>query len=102
MKTWFITGAASGLGRGMTEALLARGDRVVAPVHRIVEPGPTETGFRGAVDHAEAMASYAGTPVGTMRRAIGDGGFVLKGDAGRTVAAMIAAADASGPTHRPR
>ena len=33
-KTWFITGASSGLGRSMTEALLARGDRVAATVRR--------------------------------------------------------------------
>ncbi|MHA0915428.1 SDR family oxidoreductase [Kosakonia cowanii] len=32
MKTWLITGASSGLGRLMCEALLARGDRVVASV----------------------------------------------------------------------
>jgi NAD(P)-dependent dehydrogenase (short-subunit alcohol dehydrogenase family) len=31
-KTWFITGTSSGLGRTMTEMLLARGDRVVATV----------------------------------------------------------------------
>lgn len=29
-KTWFITGASSGFGRGLTEKLLARGDRVAA------------------------------------------------------------------------
>lgn len=34
MKTWFITGASSGLGRIMTERLLARGDRVAATVRR--------------------------------------------------------------------
>ncbi len=33
-KTWFITGASSGLGRAMTEQLLERGDRVVATVRR--------------------------------------------------------------------
>ena len=33
-KTWLITGASSGLGRLMTERLLARGDRVVATVRR--------------------------------------------------------------------
>ncbi len=33
-KTWLITGASSGFGRGMTERLLARGDRVVATVRR--------------------------------------------------------------------
>lgn len=32
MKNWFITGASSGLGRIMTETLLARGDRVTATV----------------------------------------------------------------------
>lgn len=33
-KTWFITGASSGLGREMTQQLLARGDRVVATVRQ--------------------------------------------------------------------
>ncbi|KNC12658.1 short-chain dehydrogenase [Pantoea sp. RIT-PI-b] len=34
MKTWLITGASSGLGRLMSERLLARGDRVLACVRR--------------------------------------------------------------------
>lgn len=34
MATWFITGASSGFGRGLTERLLARGDRVAATVRR--------------------------------------------------------------------
>lgn len=34
MTTWFITGASSGFGRGLTEQLLARGDRVAATVRR--------------------------------------------------------------------
>ena len=33
-KTWLITGASSGLGRLMTEQLLARGDRVAATARR--------------------------------------------------------------------
>lgn len=33
-KTWLITGASSGLGRIMTEKLLARGDRVVGTARR--------------------------------------------------------------------
>lgn len=33
-KTWFITGASAGLGRGLAEKLLARGDTVVATVRR--------------------------------------------------------------------
>jgi len=34
-KTWFITGASSGLGLEMTEQLLARGDKVVGTARRI-------------------------------------------------------------------
>ncbi len=34
MKTWFITGASSGLGLSMTRNLLERGDRVCATVRR--------------------------------------------------------------------
>ena len=33
-KTWFITGASAGLGRMMTETLLARGDRVAATLRK--------------------------------------------------------------------
>ncbi len=33
-KTWFITGTSSGFGRALTEALLARGDRVAATLRR--------------------------------------------------------------------
>lgn len=33
-KTWFITGVSSGLGRAMTEKLLARGDRVAGTLRR--------------------------------------------------------------------
>lgn len=35
MKRWFITGASSGLGLGMTERLLGRGDAVVATARRV-------------------------------------------------------------------
>jgi NAD(P)-dependent dehydrogenase (short-subunit alcohol dehydrogenase family) len=35
MTTWLITGASSGFGRIMTEAVLARGDRVVATLRRL-------------------------------------------------------------------
>lgn len=33
-RTWFITGTSSGFGRGLTEQLLARGDRVAATLRR--------------------------------------------------------------------
>jgi NAD(P)-dependent dehydrogenase (short-subunit alcohol dehydrogenase family) len=33
-RTWFITGTSSGLGRQLTEQLLARGDRVAATLRR--------------------------------------------------------------------
>lgn len=35
MKQWFITGASSGLGLGMTERLLQRGDAVIATARRV-------------------------------------------------------------------
>ncbi|WP_442591416.1 SDR family oxidoreductase [Pedobacter sp. AW31-3R] len=34
MKTWFITGTSTGLGRVLTEKLLAKGDRVVATLRK--------------------------------------------------------------------
>ncbi|MDB5652538.1 MAG: short-chain dehydrogenase/reductase [Tardiphaga sp.] len=34
-RTWFITGASSGLGREMTEQLLSRGDKVVGAMRRV-------------------------------------------------------------------
>jgi NAD(P)-dependent dehydrogenase (short-subunit alcohol dehydrogenase family) len=34
MTTWFITGTSSGIGRRLTERLLARGDRVAATLRR--------------------------------------------------------------------
>jgi NAD(P)-dependent dehydrogenase (short-subunit alcohol dehydrogenase family) len=34
-RTWFVTGASSGIGRAVTEQLLARGDRVAAVARRV-------------------------------------------------------------------
>ncbi len=34
MKTWMLTGCSSGIGRGMAEAALKRGDCVVAAKRR--------------------------------------------------------------------
>ncbi|GHO62955.1 hypothetical protein KSC_018470 [Ktedonobacter sp. SOSP1-52] len=34
-RVWFITGSSSGFGRALTEAVLARGERVVASARRL-------------------------------------------------------------------
>ena len=60
----------------------------------IVEPGPTQTGFRAGVESAPPMAAYEDTPAGAIRRAIASGGFGLPGDAARVAQAMIDNLDA--------
>jgi NAD(P)-dependent dehydrogenase (short-subunit alcohol dehydrogenase family) len=59
----------------------------------IVEPGPTATNFGTGLDHAPPMSVYDATPAGDVRRGLMDGSFVVKGDAAKTVDAMIVAAD---------
>ena len=66
----------------------------------IAQPGPTATNFGAGLDRAQPMDIYDATPAGDVRRAIADGSFEIKGDAGRTVDAMIAAADAARPDRR--
>lgn len=66
----------------------------------IIEPGPTGTGFAAALDQAPASEIYAATPAGHVRKAIDTGDFAIKGDAGRTVDAMITAGDADRPARR--
>ncbi len=66
----------------------------------LAEPGPTATNFGAGLVHAEPMAAYDATPAGEVRRAIAEGSFVVWGDAARSVAAMIAAADAVQPPLR--
>lgn len=66
----------------------------------IAEPGPTATNFAAALDHADPLAVYDDTPAGDIRAAIGSGKFVIRGDAARTVDAMISAADAERPPLR--
>ena len=66
----------------------------------IVEPGPTGTNFGAGLDHAAPMPAYDATPAGVVRRAVTDGSFTIKGDAARTVDAMIAATDAERPALR--
>ena len=60
----------------------------------IAEPGPTGTNFGAGMDRAPPLACYEDTPSGEMRRAVASGAFVIKGDAARTVEAMILAVDA--------
>ena len=43
-RTWLVTGASSGIGRKLTEMLLARGDRVAATLRRM-----------GTLDHLQAQ-----------------------------------------------
>ncbi|CAE6734431.1 3-phenylpropionate-dihydrodiol/cinnamic acid-dihydrodiol dehydrogenase [Paraburkholderia nemoris] len=66
----------------------------------IVEPGPTSTQFGAGLDHAVPMPEYDDTPAGDVRRAIASNSFAIRGDAGKTVTAMIVAADSAHPPLR--
>ena len=66
----------------------------------IAEPGPTATNFGAGIDLAPALDAYDQTPAGEVRRAVQGRTFAIYGDAGRTVAAIIAAADSAKPPFR--
>ena len=66
----------------------------------IVEPGPTTTNFGAGLVRASSMEIYKDTPAGAVRQAIAEGSFVVKGDAWRTVDAIISAADSTKPALR--
>lgn len=66
----------------------------------IAEPGPTNTNFGANLVHADPMDIYDDTPAGSVRRAITDGSFQIKGDAARTVAAILSAAESEKPPLR--
>ncbi|CBV42728.1 SDR family oxidoreductase [Halomonas elongata] len=66
----------------------------------IIEPGPTGTNFAAGLDHAHPLACYEDTPAGEVRRAVASGDFAIKGDAAKTVDAIIVAADAETPPFR--
>lgn len=66
----------------------------------LVEPGPTHTNFASGLVRATPRAEYDATPAGEVRRALDGGTFAIRGDAGNTVAAIIAAADAAHPPLR--
>ncbi|MFT4510595.1 SDR family oxidoreductase [Caballeronia sp. 15711] len=66
----------------------------------IAEPGPTATKFGAGIVMAPAIDAYAETPAGAVRRAVLERTFDIKGDAGRTVDALIATADSAKPPFR--
>jgi hypothetical protein len=66
----------------------------------IAEPGPTATNFGAGIVMAPPMDAYQGTPSGAVRCAVNERTFEIKGDAGRTVNALIAAADSVKPPFR--
>ncbi|PMR74470.1 SDR family oxidoreductase [Billgrantia endophytica] len=66
----------------------------------LVEPGPTATDFASGLVQGTPMDVYDATPAGDIKRALADGSFEIKGDAARTVDAMIAAADEATPSLR--
>ena len=66
----------------------------------IAEPGPTATNFGAGIVMATPLAVYQETPAGAVRRAVGERSFEIKGDAGRTADALIAAADSAKPPFR--
>ncbi len=67
-KTWFITGTSAGLGRLLTEALLARGDRVAATLRRdgALDALKAEHGERLLTLHADV------TDTASLRAAVAD------------------------------
>jgi NAD(P)-dependent dehydrogenase (short-subunit alcohol dehydrogenase family) len=66
----------------------------------LVEPGPTGTNFGASLVRTTPIDLYENTPVGELRRAITGGNFTIKGDAVRSVNAMISAADETKPELR--
>lgn len=66
----------------------------------IAEPGPTATNFGAGIVMAPPIAAYEATPAGAVRRAVSNRTFEIKGDAGRTVDALIAAANRAKPPFR--
>ncbi|TCP33649.1 SDR family oxidoreductase [Sphingomonas sp. BK235] len=66
MKRWFITGASSGLGYGMTERLLARGDAVVATARRVA----ALDALRAAYPERLTVAALDVTDTDALRRTV--------------------------------
>jgi NAD(P)-dependent dehydrogenase (short-subunit alcohol dehydrogenase family) len=66
----------------------------------LIEPGPTGTNFAAGLDLAVQNPVYDATPAGAVRQAVAAGQFEIRGDAERTVDAMIAAGDSDTPPLR--
>jgi NAD(P)-dependent dehydrogenase (short-subunit alcohol dehydrogenase family) len=66
----------------------------------IAEPGPTGTNFGANLVRATPMDAYNETLAGAVRRAIAEGSFEIRGDAARTVAAILSAAESETPPLR--
>jgi NADP-dependent 3-hydroxy acid dehydrogenase YdfG len=59
----------------------------------IAEPGPTKTNFAAGLVSAPALAVYAGTPSGELRRALAAGTFKIRGDVSKMAQAMMDSMD---------
>ena len=59
----------------------------------IVAPGPAKTNFGGGLVIAPALAAYAPTPAGEVRRAVEANAFPLPGDPAKMVQAMLDSAE---------
>jgi NAD(P)-dependent dehydrogenase (short-subunit alcohol dehydrogenase family) len=70
VKTWFITGISSGLGRNMTEQLLARGDRVAGTAGRL----DALDGLKSRYADQLSVAALDVTDSAAVRRVV-DGAF---------------------------
>ncbi len=96
MRSWFITGTSSGLGRAIAEAALARGDRVAGTVRTAeaatafaaLAPGRAQPILLDVADHAAARRAIAEVEMAA-------GGIdVLMNNAGYSLEGCVEASDA--------
>lgn len=98
-KTWFITGASSGLGRKMTQQLLARGDRVVATIRQEIALADLQQSYPEAlvtmildvtdVDGLHHTVDDAFTRMGRIDVVVSNAGYGLFGAAEEVTDAQI-------------
>lgn len=98
MKTWLVTGCSSGIGRGIAEAALAKGDRVVVTARKtdsvkdLVEAYP-ETACAVALDITDSASIDAALEQAHARFGAID---VLMNNAGHGYTSMIEEGDPDG------